>query len=86
MSAPPQQVLLSGLSASGWSSKGAAGVLEVDDPSAAESGRHYRLPLGHAEVLLNRDSLSYMTRRILRELDQLRALGTGEPEKELVAI
>ncbi|HEY8491673.1 MAG TPA: methyltransferase domain-containing protein, partial [Dehalococcoidia bacterium] len=38
----------------------ATGILDVDDPGAPEDDRRYRLPAAHAEVLLNRDSLSYM--------------------------
>lgn len=38
-----------------------AGVLEVaEDPDGAAATRRYRLPTGHAEVLLDGDSLSYM--------------------------
>jgi 2-polyprenyl-3-methyl-5-hydroxy-6-metoxy-1,4-benzoquinol methylase len=36
------------------------GVLEVDDPGAEAPARRYRLPVGHREVLLDRDSLSYL--------------------------
>lgn len=38
----------------------AAGILEVDNISAGPSGRRYRLPEGHADVLLNKDSLNYL--------------------------
>lgn len=38
-----------------------AGILDVDRAEANPEARHYSLPPGHAEVLLNRDSLSYMT-------------------------
>jgi 2-polyprenyl-3-methyl-5-hydroxy-6-metoxy-1,4-benzoquinol methylase len=37
-----------------------AGILEVDDADAEPSSRRYSLPAGHAEVLLDRDSLSYL--------------------------
>jgi 2-polyprenyl-3-methyl-5-hydroxy-6-metoxy-1,4-benzoquinol methylase len=37
------------------------GILEVDDASAAASERRYRIPPGHDEVLLDRDSLNYMS-------------------------
>jgi 2-polyprenyl-3-methyl-5-hydroxy-6-metoxy-1,4-benzoquinol methylase len=37
-----------------------AGVLEVDDADAEPSARRYDLPLGHREVLLDRDSLSFL--------------------------
>lgn len=37
-----------------------SGLLEVDDPSKPAEERRYRLPDGHAEVLLDRDSASYM--------------------------
>lgn len=36
------------------------GILEVDDPHATPSARRYSLPMGHAEVLLDRDSLNYL--------------------------
>ena len=36
------------------------GILDVDDPAAPASRRRYQLPAGHAEVLTNRDSLSYL--------------------------
>jgi SAM-dependent methyltransferase len=38
-----------------------AGILEIDDPDAAAEERRYRLPDGHAEVLIDRDSLANMT-------------------------
>jgi SAM-dependent methyltransferase len=37
-----------------------AGILEVDDESAAAQARKYRLPAGHAEVLLEHDSLNFL--------------------------
>jgi SAM-dependent methyltransferase len=37
------------------------GILEVDDPSTAAEDRRYRIPPGHDEVLLDRDSVNYMT-------------------------
>jgi 2-polyprenyl-3-methyl-5-hydroxy-6-metoxy-1,4-benzoquinol methylase len=37
-----------------------AGIIVVDDPGAAPADRRYSLPAGHAEVLLDRDSLNYM--------------------------
>jgi 2-polyprenyl-3-methyl-5-hydroxy-6-metoxy-1,4-benzoquinol methylase len=37
-----------------------AGILEVDDADAQPEERRYWLPEGHAEVLLERDSLCYM--------------------------
>jgi ubiquinone/menaquinone biosynthesis C-methylase UbiE len=36
------------------------GLVEVDDPSKPEGERRYRLPDGYAEVLVDRDSPSYM--------------------------
>jgi SAM-dependent methyltransferase len=39
----------------------ATGLLEVDDVGAAPEARRYTLPAGHDEVLLDRDSLSYMS-------------------------
>lgn len=38
-----------------------AGILEVDDESADAQIRKYRLPAGHAEVLVEHDSLNYLT-------------------------
>ena len=38
-----------------------SGLLEVDDADAAPDDRRYSLPAEHAEVLLDRDSLSYST-------------------------
>ena len=38
-----------------------AGILEVDDAGAAPDERRYRLPPGHAEVLIDRDSLAHVT-------------------------
>jgi 2-polyprenyl-3-methyl-5-hydroxy-6-metoxy-1,4-benzoquinol methylase len=38
-----------------------SGILEVQDGHVESEGRRYRLPDGHAEVLLERDSLYYMT-------------------------
>ena len=37
-----------------------AGILEVDDADAQPEERRYRLPEGHDEVLLERDSLYYV--------------------------
>ena len=37
------------------------GILQVDDEHAAARSRKYRLPAGHAEVLVERDSLNYLT-------------------------
>ena len=38
-----------------------AGILEVDDVGATAEERRYRLPEGHAEVLIERDSLAHLT-------------------------
>jgi hypothetical protein len=38
-----------------------AGILEVDDPGAEPGERRFRLPAGHAEVLIDRDSLAHLT-------------------------
>ena len=38
-----------------------AGILEVDDAGAAPDERRYRLPPGHAEVLIDRESLVHVT-------------------------
>jgi 2-polyprenyl-3-methyl-5-hydroxy-6-metoxy-1,4-benzoquinol methylase len=37
------------------------GILEVDDASAEAGARRYRIPPGHDEVLLDRDSVNYMS-------------------------
>lgn len=38
-----------------------AGILKVDDEKADAQRRKYRLPAGHAEVLVERNSLNYLT-------------------------
>ena len=38
-----------------------AGILEVDEVGAPAEERRYRLPEGHAEVLIERDSLAHLT-------------------------
>jgi SAM-dependent methyltransferase len=35
------------------------GIVEVDDPAAAPEARRFALPRGHAEALVDRDSLAY---------------------------
>ncbi|MCU0590947.1 MAG: methyltransferase domain-containing protein [Desulfobacterales bacterium] len=37
-----------------------AGILKVEDEAAAARSRRYRLPAGHREVLVDRDSLNYL--------------------------
>lgn len=37
------------------------GILTVDDPLASHADRQYALPAAHAEVLVDRDSLNYLT-------------------------
>jgi ubiquinone/menaquinone biosynthesis C-methylase UbiE len=37
------------------------GILEVDDAGAEAGARRYRIPPGHDEVLLDRDSVNYMS-------------------------
>lgn len=37
------------------------GILDLEDAAAAPDGRRYRIPEGHDEVLLDRDSLSYVS-------------------------
>ena len=54
-------------------------MLEVADANAASESRRYSLPAGHDEVLLDRDSLSYMT-----GLARL-AVGAASPLQALVA-
>jgi SAM-dependent methyltransferase len=55
------------------------GTLRVDDAGAAASDRRYQLPAGHAEVLVDRDSLNY-----LAPLAQL-MVGTVSPLTAIVA-
>jgi hypothetical protein len=38
------------------------GTLRVDDASAGMSARRYRLPSGHAQVLVERDNPNYLAR------------------------
>jgi hypothetical protein len=38
-----------------------AGILEVDDVAAAAGERRYTLPAGHAEALVDRESLAHIT-------------------------
>jgi len=54
------------------------GILEVEDATAAANARRYRLPAGHAEVLVERDSLNY-----LAPLAQL-AVGAVHPISSLL--
>jgi 2-polyprenyl-3-methyl-5-hydroxy-6-metoxy-1,4-benzoquinol methylase len=65
-----------------------SGILTVDDPSAASTDRRYRLPVGHAEVLLNGDSLCFFgpqarcivaSYRVLPELLEAFRQGGGVP-------
>jgi len=37
-----------------------AGILKVEDETTAAASRRYRLPAGHKEVLVDRDSLNYL--------------------------
>lgn len=55
-----------------------SGILEVEDASVAANARRYRLPAGHAEVLVERDSLNY-----LAPLAQL-AVGAVQPISSLL--
>ncbi|HYP27660.1 MAG TPA: methyltransferase domain-containing protein [Blastocatellia bacterium] len=55
-----------------------AGILEVEDAGAEAKGRRFRLPAGHAEVLIDRDSLNY-----LAPLAQL-AVGAVSPVSTLL--
>jgi len=41
--------------------QGVAGILDVDDTEARAEDRRYTLPVGHAEVLVDRDSLAHLT-------------------------
>lgn len=65
-----------------------AGILEVDDESADAQRRKYRLPAGHAEVLLERDSLNFLVplaRMVVGAVQPIRSLlnayktGSGVP-------
>jgi len=65
-----------------------SGILTVDDPSAAPANRLYRLPVGHAEVLLDGDSLCFFgpqarcivaSYRVLPELLEAFRHGGGVP-------
>jgi SAM-dependent methyltransferase len=57
----------------------ASGIVEVEDSGAASEARRYALPAGHDEVLLDRESLSYMT-----GLARL-AVGAAGPLQALIA-
>ena len=61
------------------------GILEVEDPEVDPSARRYSLPPGHAEVMLDQDSLNYLapiarfTMGLMRPLPALvDAFRTGE--------
>jgi SAM-dependent methyltransferase len=61
------------------------GILEVEDPELDPSARRYILPAGHAEVMLDQDSLNYLapiarfTMGLMLPLPALvEALRTGE--------
>ncbi|HEY1292047.1 MAG TPA: class I SAM-dependent methyltransferase [Chloroflexota bacterium] len=57
----------------------ASGIIEVENVGAAPEVRRFTLPAGHEEVLLDRESLSYMT-----ALARL-AVSTANPLQALVA-
>ena len=68
-----------------------AGILRVEDEKADALTRKYRLPAGHAEVLVERDSLNYLTPlaqmvvgavRPLRSLLSAYKTGSGVPYQE----
>ena len=50
----------SATSASGWSTRRSAGSSRSRTSAAAPDERRYRIPAGHDEVLLDRDSVNYM--------------------------
>ncbi len=65
-----------------------AGIVEVEDELAQADARRYRLPEGHREVLIDRDSLNYLTplaqmlvgtTRPLDRLIEAYRTGTGIP-------
>jgi 2-polyprenyl-3-methyl-5-hydroxy-6-metoxy-1,4-benzoquinol methylase len=58
--------------------QGAAGFLEVENPGAGSLERRFFLPAGHAEVLVERDSLNY-----LAPLAQI-MVGVARPVAEVV--
>jgi 2-polyprenyl-3-methyl-5-hydroxy-6-metoxy-1,4-benzoquinol methylase len=55
-----------------------AGIIEVIDPAASPQKRRYHLPAGHAEVLLDRDSVNHLA-PLVRLL-----VGIGRPLSSLV--
>lgn len=55
-----------------------AGIIEVIDPNASAKKRRYHLPAGHAEVLLDRESVNYLA-PITRLL-----VGIGRPLPSLI--
>ena len=55
-----------------------AGIIEVIDPAASPKKRRYHLPAGHAEVLLDRESVNYLA-PMVRLL-----VGIGRPLPTLV--
>ncbi len=68
-----------------------AGILRVDNENADARKRKYRLPAGHAEVLVERDSLNYLAplaQMVVGAVRPLQALldayrsGSGVPYKE----
>ena len=68
-----------------------AGIIKVEDEKADAQTRRYRLPAGHAEVLVERDSLNYLTPlaqmvigavRPLQSLLSAYKTGSGVPYQE----
>jgi 2-polyprenyl-3-methyl-5-hydroxy-6-metoxy-1,4-benzoquinol methylase len=58
-----------------WLEQGAVnGILEVDASTADPSGWHFELPAGHAEALLDWDSLSYATPQALSVLGTIQRI------------
>jgi hypothetical protein len=72
-----------------------AGILHVDDPAAAPGARRYRLSEGHAEVLVDRDSLAHVTpmardvasfASVLPALEKAFRTGGGVPQRDYGAL
>jgi 2-polyprenyl-3-methyl-5-hydroxy-6-metoxy-1,4-benzoquinol methylase len=51
-----------------------SGILVVEDPGACDDERHYRLPAGHDEALLDESSLNFMTPMAQLLVGSIRAL------------
>jgi SAM-dependent methyltransferase len=54
----------------------ATGILEVEDTGAAVETRRYRLPAGHREVLVEQDSLNYLSALLRLVTGAVKPIGT----------